>query len=73
VDDTEVKLDVRIAGAKTCFHAEVLNYKKGLEIILLPYQHIFSLKMSIINDKENFQTNKSIHNINTRKEKEPSS
>ena len=56
-----------ILAQKPALHAEALTYKKVLEIILLPYQHIFSLKMSIISNQENFQKNLSIHNINTRK------
>ena len=38
---------------------------KQLEILPLPHQYILSLMSFIINNKENFKTNSSIHNINT--------
>ena len=36
------------------------------EILPIPCQYILSLMMFIFNDKDIFQTNSSIHNINTR-------
>jgi len=37
-----------------------------LEILPIPCQYILSLMNFIINNKEIFQTNSSLHNINTR-------
>jgi hypothetical protein len=39
---------------------------KQLEILPVPCQFIFSLMNFIVSNQENFQTNSSIHNINTR-------
>jgi hypothetical protein len=39
---------------------------KQFEILHLPCQYTLSLMNSIINNQENFQTNSSIHNIDTR-------
>jgi hypothetical protein len=39
---------------------------KKFETLPVPCQHIFSLMNFIVNNQENFQTNSSIHNINTR-------
>jgi hypothetical protein len=41
-------------------------YLKNQEIVPVPCQYILSLMNFIINDQESFQTNSSIHNINTR-------
>jgi len=38
---------------------------KQLEILPVPCQYILSLMNFIINNQENFQTNSSIHSINT--------
>jgi IS1 family transposase len=39
---------------------------KKLEILPVPCQYIFSLLSFIVNNQEKFQTNSSVHNINTR-------
>jgi len=39
---------------------------KQLEILPVPCHYIISLMKLIVNNQENFQTNWSIHNINTR-------
>jgi IS1 family transposase len=39
---------------------------KKLEILPVPCQYIFSLMNFTVNNQENFQTNSSIHNSNTR-------
>jgi IS1 family transposase len=41
------------------------NLFKKLEILPVPCQYIFSL-MNFVNNQENFQTNSSVHSINTR-------
>jgi hypothetical protein len=42
------------------------NLFKKIEILSVQCQHILSLMNFIVNNQENFQTNSSIHNINTR-------
>jgi hypothetical protein len=39
---------------------------KKLEILPVPCQYIFSLMNFFVNNQENFQTNSSVHSINTR-------
>jgi hypothetical protein len=39
---------------------------KRLQILPLPCEYIFSLLNFIINNKEHFQTNSSVHSVNTR-------
>jgi hypothetical protein len=39
---------------------------KKLEILPVPCQYIFSLMSFFVNNQENFQTNSSVHSINTR-------
>jgi hypothetical protein len=39
---------------------------KNLEILSVPSQYIYSLMNFFVNNQENFQTNSSLHNINTR-------
>jgi IS1 family transposase len=39
---------------------------KKLEILPIPWQYIFSLMNFSVNNQENFQTNSSVHSINTR-------
>jgi IS1 family transposase len=39
---------------------------KKLEILPVPCQYIFSLMNFLVDNQENFQTNSSIHSINTR-------
>ena len=43
----------------------VVVYLKKLEILPTPHQYILSLMNFIVNNKETFQTNSSIHNIKT--------
>ena len=54
----------------TCFGAQprifCRSLFKQLQILLVPCQCIFSLMIFIINNQEHFETNSSIHNINTR-------
>jgi hypothetical protein len=38
---------------------------KKVEILAVPYQYTFSLINFIVNNEENFQTNSSVHSINT--------
>jgi hypothetical protein len=42
------------------------RFKKKLEILPVPCQCIFSLVNFFVNNRENFQTNSSVHSINTR-------
>jgi hypothetical protein len=39
---------------------------KKLEILPVPCQYVFSLMNFFVNNEENFQTNSSVHSINTR-------
>jgi hypothetical protein len=39
---------------------------KKLDILTVPSQYIYSLMSFFIGNQENFQTNSSVHNINTR-------
>jgi hypothetical protein len=39
---------------------------KNLEILPVPSQYIYSLMNFFVNNQENFQTNSSMHSINTR-------
>jgi hypothetical protein len=45
-------------------HVEI--YLKKLEILPLPCQYIFSFMNFFVNNQKNFQTNSSVHSINTR-------
>jgi IS1 family transposase len=42
------------------------NLFKKLEILPVPCQYMFSLMNFFVNNQENFQTNSSVHSINTR-------
>ena len=54
-----------MVGAQIGTHVEVcLN--KQLEFLPVPYQYVYSLMSFTVNSQEIFQTNSSIHNINTR-------
>jgi hypothetical protein len=53
-----------MVGARPRTPCRILFTK--LEILPVPCPYIFSLMNFIVNNQENFQTNSSIHNINTR-------
>jgi hypothetical protein len=53
-----------MAGAQP--NTSCISLFKQLEILRVPYQYVLSLLNFIINNQEIFQTNSSIHNINTR-------
>jgi hypothetical protein len=44
------------------------NLFKKLEILPVPCQYVFSLMNSFVSNQESFQTNSSVHSINTRNE-----
>ena len=45
---------------------DVEGYFKKLEILTVPSQYIYSMMSFFIGNQEKFQTNSSVHNINTR-------
>jgi hypothetical protein len=47
-------------------HNSYRDLFKRLEILALSYKHIFSLKNFLTNNKEHFQTNADVHNVNKR-------
>jgi IS1 family transposase len=53
-----------IAGVKS--RNSCRNLFMRLEILPLPCEYIFILMKSVVNNQEHFQTNSTIHSINTR-------
>jgi hypothetical protein len=53
-----------IAGVKPRHSCR--NLFKGLEILPLPCEYIFSLMNFIVNNQKLFQTNSAVHSVNTR-------
>lgn len=43
-----------------------ISLLKTLEILDIPCEYIFPLMCFTVNNQENFQTNSTIHNVNTR-------
>jgi hypothetical protein len=58
-----------IAGVKRRNSSRVLI--KGLEIITLPCEHIFSLMNFIVINKKHFQSNSAVHNIHSLSKSNP--
>ena len=52
--------------ADACTRTSCRSLFKKLEILSIPRQYILSLMSFIINNQKIFQTNSSIHNMNTR-------